>query len=138
MRNVYVIIVFAFIQVSWADIIRASYGKDVVLPAEYNNDNPFSVDWVYRTDSGSTDIVISQVGESGTPNIGDNFTGRVELDYSTAYLNISQLQCWDDKIYECTVGLPFEEAARHTLLLGTFPYLSLSFISRYVSEKQNI
>ena len=116
MRIVHFVAALFLVKLSTEDIIRASYGKDVLLTANHTKYIPDSVQWYYLKEGGNRESVLFQIGEFIIP--GDNYIGRVELDYITAYLTISNLTCSDNETYLCEVAAPPINAANHTLLLG--------------------
>ena len=122
MKIVYFLASLLFVELSAADTIRASYRKDVLLPATHTLDVPDSVLWFYYLKDGRRENIISQYGKRGSTNSWENYKGRVELDYITANIKISNLGCYDDKEYICWVGEPPNgmEAAKHTVLLGMY------------------
>ena len=101
-----VVIAFtAYLYVVSGDQIVASFNDTLELMCGYPSPARSYSSWIFynKYRGNRADFLIEQAGESGPPFYGSNITADrvVSWDYSTGYLAISQLTCWEDQRYIC-------------------------------------
>ena len=102
----FIIIFLGSLSPAWGADYPGSYNGSIVLPCGHNQMPAPYVRWYYKDkyDGNIEKNVVVDIG-GGNPSYGPGFDGRVQLDYDSGNITITNLGCQDDQDdYTCFVG----------------------------------
>ena len=85
------------------EVYKKNIGDSVSLPCNYTGSKS-GVVWRISTANGQEYVLVVHQFGNNNPVTGENYTGRVSIDYLNGELVIHNLTCWDEhEEYTCQV-----------------------------------
>ena len=120
-------LVSLIINIPEVSTLTGTYGGSIDLECGHNIENHRRISWYYEDKYNGDALEYAARVESDDPPIGEgDFQDRSYVDFTTGYMNISQLNwCHDDQTYICEVRnemmIP-QDFLNHTVIIGKLTY----------------